>query len=147
MASNRSKRPRLGLVLGLGLPIVPFGTCATLGLNLYKLSHEVVRRLNLRPFRAIWVLRGVLSERSAGHVRTRTRAAQIVHVMRDAYIYMHKSPLPFTAGCIYICTPDLLYFRVSSYLLCILPRFLLLSSASTSFAIHALNTMGAARLL
>ena len=45
MASNRSKRPRLGL----GLPIGPFGTCATLGLNLYMLPHEVVRRLHLRP--------------------------------------------------------------------------------------------------
>ena len=54
-------------------------------------------------------------------------------------IIMHKSPLPFPAGCIYICTPNLLYFRVSSYLLCILPRVLLLSSASTSFALHALQ--------
>ena len=30
-------------------------------------------------------------------------------------------------------------FRVSSYLLCILPMVLLLSSASTSFALHALQ--------
>ena len=58
---------------------------------------------------------------------------------QDAYIYMHKSPLPFPAGCTYICTPNLLYFRVSSYLLCILPRVLLLSSASTTFALHALQ--------
>ena len=79
MASNRSKRPRLGLGLGLGLPIGSFGTCVTLGLNLYTLSHEVVRRLHLRPFRPLWVLRDVLREGSAGHVRT--RAAQIVHVM------------------------------------------------------------------
>ena len=49
MASNKSKRPRLGL--GLGLHIGPFGTCATLGLNLYMLPHEVVRRRHLRPFR------------------------------------------------------------------------------------------------
>ena len=49
--------------LGLGLPIGPFGRCATLGLNLYTLPHEVVRRLHLRPFRPISVLRGVLRVR------------------------------------------------------------------------------------
>ena len=45
MVSNRSKRPRLEL--GLGLPIGPFGTCATLCQNLYTLPHEVVRRLHM----------------------------------------------------------------------------------------------------
>ena len=44
----RSKRPRLGL--GLGLPIGLFGTCATLGLNLHTLPHEVVMRFHLRLF-------------------------------------------------------------------------------------------------
>ena len=63
MASNRSKRPRLGLGLGLGLPIGLFGTCATLGLKLYSLPDEVVRRLHLRPIRPISVLRGVLHVR------------------------------------------------------------------------------------
>ena len=63
MAFNRSKRPRLGLWVGLRLPIGPFGTCATLGLNLYMLPHEVVRRLHLCPFRPISALRGVLRVR------------------------------------------------------------------------------------
>ena len=61
MASNRSKRPRLGL--GLGPPIGPFGTCATFGLKLYWLPHEVVRRPHLHPIRPISVLRGVLHVR------------------------------------------------------------------------------------
>ena len=40
MASNTSKRLRLGLGLGPGLPIGLFGTCATLGLKLYSLPDE-----------------------------------------------------------------------------------------------------------
>ena len=148
-------------MLGLGLPIGPFGTCATLGLNLYKLSHEVVRRLHLRPFRAIWVLRGVLSERSAGHVRTRTRAAQIVHVMRDAYIYIcTKVPYPsprdayIYAHLTYFTFAYLptyfAYFRgfcCSHQLLRPLPFSCIAIHVLNSFAIHVLNTMGAARLL
>ena len=46
--------------MAIGLPIGPFGTCATLRLYLYMLPHEVVTQLHLRPFRPISVLRGVL---------------------------------------------------------------------------------------
>ena len=56
---NRSKRRRLGL----GLPIGPFWHMCNLGLNLYTLPHEVVRRLHLLLFRHILVLRGLLRVR------------------------------------------------------------------------------------
>ena len=58
MAFNRSKRPMLGL--GLGLPIAPFGAFRTLRLHLYMLPHEVVTSPHQRVFRHISMLRGVL---------------------------------------------------------------------------------------